>query len=121
MPQPIAIDEHAIRQRAHERWLEQGCPQGTSERDWLDAECELIAEAVRLAAAPCDAVSEPAVATASRAVIEAPVPNVRRRAPRSIVTRAGAVPAAQWLVALAPEATRELRAAAANGTKLGRR
>jgi hypothetical protein len=121
MPQPIAIDEPAIRHRAHERWLEQGCPQGTSERDWLDAERELIAEAVGLAAVPRGAASEPAAAEPSRAVIEAAAPSVRRRAPRSIVTRAGAAPAARWLVALAPEATRDLRAAAANGTKLGRR
>jgi len=120
MPQPIAIDEHAIRHRAHERWVEQGCPQGTSERDWLDAERELITEAVGLAAVPRGAVSEPAAATPSQAMIEAAVSSVRRRAPRSIVTRSGAAPAAQWLVALAPEATRELRAAA-NGTKLGRR
>jgi hypothetical protein len=121
MPQPTAFDEHAIRHRAHQRWLEQGCPRGTSERDWLDAERELIAESVGREADPRSAVSEPAAAAPSRAVIEAAAPSVRRRAPRSIVTRAGAAPAARWLVALAPEATRDLRAAAANGTKPGRR
>jgi hypothetical protein len=121
MPQPTTIDEHAIRHRAHQRWLEQGCPQGTSERDWLDAERELIAESMERQADPRGAVSEPAAAAPSPAVIEAAAPSVRRRAPRSIVTRAGAAPAARWLVALAPEATRDLRAAAANGTKPGRR
>lgn len=113
MTQPIAIDEQAIRRRAHERWLAQGCPEGASERDWLEAERELRAEA----ASAGGGASELAPA-ATRVVVEAPV--VRRRAPRSIVTRTGAAPAAQWLVALAPEATRELRAAA-NGAKLGRR
>jgi hypothetical protein len=115
-----AIDEQAIRRRAHERWLSQGCPEGDSERDWLEAERELRAEAAGLEARDRDTASEPAACAPGRTVLEA-APCVRRRAPRSIVTRAGGAPAAQWLVALAPEATRDLRAAASNGTKLGRR
>ena len=30
-----------IAQRAHQLWLEQGCPQGTAAQNWFDAEREL--------------------------------------------------------------------------------
>jgi hypothetical protein len=30
-----------IAERAHERWLQRGCPSGSNEEDWLEAEREL--------------------------------------------------------------------------------
>jgi hypothetical protein len=30
-----------IAQRAHQLWIEQGCPQGAAQQNWLDAEREL--------------------------------------------------------------------------------
>ncbi len=39
------IEQTAIRTRAHELWLERGCPIGSAEEDWLRAESELRAAA----------------------------------------------------------------------------
>jgi hypothetical protein len=36
-----ALDENAISKRAYELWLERGCPEGSPERDWYQAESEL--------------------------------------------------------------------------------
>lgn len=105
MSASIAIDEQAIRQRAHERWHERGCPTGSSEQDWLAAERELAAESLHSArrsivvspAAPegssVGKSGEPADATR----------RVPRRAPRSIVVRAAGAPAARLLVTLAAQ------------------
>jgi hypothetical protein len=41
---PIVIDTTQIRDRAYSRWQEQGCPEGTAERDWLYAEQEIAAQ-----------------------------------------------------------------------------
>jgi hypothetical protein len=30
-----------IAERAHQRWLQNGCPNGSQEKDWLEAEREL--------------------------------------------------------------------------------
>jgi Protein of unknown function (DUF2934) len=32
-----------IAERAYFLWLERGCPEGSAERDWIDAELELSA------------------------------------------------------------------------------
>ncbi len=42
-----AIDENAIREKAHELWVERGCPTGSPEVDWKQAEELLRAEAQR--------------------------------------------------------------------------
>ena len=95
-----ALTPHAIRRRAYERWLERGSPQGSPEQDWLDAERELS-----------DAAREE---SRSRVVVpSAPLASsgvARRRAPRSIVTRAASAPSL-LLAALVPDAAPELRSA----------
>jgi hypothetical protein len=93
----IAIDEQAIRERAHERWLSRGCPLGTSEQDWLEAERELSAESIERAPRSIR------VAQPSETRSQAPLNRTRQRAPRSIVTRATPTPAARLLVALATQ------------------
>jgi hypothetical protein len=112
MTEPLGIDAQTIRRRAHELWLRRGCPTGTPELDWLEAERELRAEAARAEARP--------VATASR--IASPRSDAqppRPRAPRSIVTRPGHAPTARLLAALVPEAAADR--AVANLDRLPRR
>jgi hypothetical protein len=101
MSQNAAFDAHAVRRRAHQRWLDRGCPVGSSEQDWLEAEQELSAEAVR--------AGTPSRTLTSTAVTEdggRPLRSVR--APRRIVTRAASAPAARLLVALVPGAAQAL-------------
>jgi Protein of unknown function (DUF2934) len=41
-PEPSRLPAHAeISARAHQLWLEQGCPEGAQEENWLQAEREL--------------------------------------------------------------------------------
>jgi hypothetical protein len=44
-PAPVEITMEKIAQRAYEKWCERGRPEGSAERDWLEAEAELRAEA----------------------------------------------------------------------------
>jgi hypothetical protein len=39
-----AIPQERIAQRAYEKWCQRGCPHGTDQQDWLEAEAELRAE-----------------------------------------------------------------------------
>jgi hypothetical protein len=42
-----AIPHERIAQRAYEKWIQRGRPQGTDMQDWIEAEAELRAEATR--------------------------------------------------------------------------
>lgn len=101
MSQNAALDAHAIRRRAHQRWLDRGCPVGSSEQDWLEAERELSAESVRAGAPVRTLTTAPADPNGDR-------PRATR-APRRIVTRAASAPAARLLVALVPAAAEALQ------------
>lgn len=35
------LDQAEVAELAYQRWVEKGCPQGTAEKDWLDAEKEV--------------------------------------------------------------------------------
>jgi hypothetical protein len=129
--QIAAIDTDAIRRRAHERWLQRGCPTGNAEQDWLEAERELATEA-QVTAGQAGDESQARARTATTVTSAAAAPAVPRpRAPRSIITRTGSAPAARLLVALVPEASASLRLAAGmasrdasppgSGSKSGRR
>ena len=101
MTEPLGIDAQAIGRRAHELWLKRGCPTGTPELDWVEAERELRAEALAAEASR----SRAAVATSRVVTAGDSAPRLPRpRAPRTIVTRAGNAPAARLLLALVPEA-----------------
>lgn len=48
--QPTAapkVTHERIAMRAYEKWLQRGCPHGTDQQDWLEAEAELSAEMIR--------------------------------------------------------------------------
>jgi hypothetical protein len=38
------ISHERIAMRAYEKWMQRGCPHGSDQRDWLEAEAELKAE-----------------------------------------------------------------------------
>jgi hypothetical protein len=44
---PLVIPHEKIAQRAYEKWIKRGRPQGTEMQDWLEAENELRAEMSR--------------------------------------------------------------------------
>jgi hypothetical protein len=81
-------DHEAIAARAYLIWQRRGCPQGSAESDWLEAEAQLRAERpVRLdatasteAAAPVETVLQAAPAVAQPPEGEAQAPKRRRRA-----------------------------------------
>jgi Protein of unknown function (DUF2934) len=60
----------SIGELAYQLWQARGCPQGTAEQDWLDAERQLRAkQAVETAATPKTAAATPkATAAASKAI-----------------------------------------------------
>ncbi|MCU0759613.1 MAG: DUF2934 domain-containing protein [Steroidobacteraceae bacterium] len=82
---PIDSHEHeAIAARAYQLWQRRGCPQGSAEQDWLEAEAQLRAERrARLEAAPSAGQATPVEAAASpvtRPEGAAEAPKRRRRA-----------------------------------------
>ena len=42
-----SIPREKIAMRAYDKWCKRGCPQGTDQQDWLDAEKELQTEMSR--------------------------------------------------------------------------
>ncbi len=69
--QPAAPHKPAhdrIAMRAYEKWLSRGCPHGTDQQDWLEAEAELAAE-----------MSRTGGAHAMRPATPAPAPQPARR------------------------------------------
>jgi hypothetical protein len=42
MERPRVVDESSIRARAFELWKDRGCPEGSDQQDWFNAEQELI-------------------------------------------------------------------------------
>jgi DUF2934 family protein len=40
-PQPVPLSEQDVAELAYRRWLERGCPQGSPEEDWFEAEHDL--------------------------------------------------------------------------------
>jgi Protein of unknown function (DUF2934) len=92
------IDTARIRDRAYSRWQEQGRPQGTAERDWLEAERELAAQSASQASAEIAAPAKPrSSAPPSRAATAAPSrePAPRVKPPRPTLKRAPSARAAK--------------------------
>jgi hypothetical protein len=57
---PPKIAHERIAMRAYEKWVQRGCPHGTDQQDWLDAEAELKAELHRTGATHAAHQSTPA-------------------------------------------------------------
>jgi hypothetical protein len=102
MTVPLGIDAQAIRRRAHELWQKRGCPTGTPELDWLEAERQLRAEAPRAA---MSVEGRPPVASARAVDPRGPSQPPRPRAPRALITSSAHAPTARLLAALVPEAS----------------
>jgi hypothetical protein len=114
MSQHAVIDPNATRRRAHELWQERGCPMGSSESDWLEAERELAVSPSTQADSATAAPSKPfslIEGAAGADPVVAAVPRLRRA--RSILTRATPTPASMLLVALVPNAAREAHVSSA--------
>ena len=43
----VKVPHEKIAQRAYEKWVKRGKPQGTADQDWMEAEKELKAEYTR--------------------------------------------------------------------------
>ena len=102
MSQDAATDQNAIRSRAYEYWQQRGCPAGTSEQDWLAAECAVMSETT---SRHDDAGLTPSLPLAAPRA-EPAVLTRRSRRSRSILTQTASGPAARLLVALVPNARR---------------
>jgi hypothetical protein len=71
---PGKLDEDAIRAKAYELWLERGCPPGSAEDDWLEAE-RLLAVQPETEAAP---LTPPVAETTTRKASAPPAKASRR-------------------------------------------
>ena len=41
--EPVSMSEEEVAVRAYQRWVARGCPLGTPEEDWYEAERDLLA------------------------------------------------------------------------------
>ena len=46
------VPHEKIAMRAYEKWCHRGCPAGTDQQDWFDAEAELRAEIAKAGGKP---------------------------------------------------------------------
>jgi hypothetical protein len=84
------VEQSAINERAYLRWQQRGCPDGSPDYDWFEAEQELLREQATLAAASV-AVASPA---ASEAGARQPNPAQKRSRGRRGNIETSAEPAA---------------------------
>ena len=47
----MMVPHEKIAMRAYEKWCKRGCPAGTGQQDWFEAEAELRAEMTRMGGA----------------------------------------------------------------------
>jgi hypothetical protein len=75
----VAVDRSAINERAYLRWLQRGCPDGSPDFDWFEAEQDLVREHATVAAdAAVPAASVEATPTVSTAQAEKQKPAAKR-------------------------------------------
>jgi len=77
------VDPSRIRDRAYARWQERGCPEGTAEQDWFEAELELAGETPR----PPAPVLRPPAPSAARVPPSTGLAAPRLRPPRPTLKR----------------------------------
>jgi len=110
----VDIDPSTIRDRAYARWQERGCPTGSPEHDWLEAEQELARTlspqelAPRGKASPADARKVPLPAPLD---VAPPNKDAAKPAkpPRPTLKRTPAARAAKLLNEVTPKAPVETR------------
>lgn len=95
----VDIDSSTIRERAYARWQERGCPTGSPEHDWLEAEQEVLRTAAPRELAPLPAAPL-SVTPASKSAAKPPRPTLKR---------APAARAAKLLNEVTPKAPVETR------------
>ena len=106
----VDIDSSTIRDRAYARWQERGCPTGSPEHDWLEAERELLRTAVpqaHSAAPPAGAQKAPLPAPLS--ATPASKDAAKAKPPRPTLKRAPAARAAKLSNEVTPKAPVETR------------
>jgi hypothetical protein len=83
------VDPSRIRDRAYARWQERGCPEGTAEQDWFEAELELFEQLARETPRPPAPVLRLPVPSAARAPVALPasLAGSRLRPPRPTLKR----------------------------------
>src|SRR5688572_712179 len=88
MSSTIAIDRSEIHQRAYARWQERGCPGGSPDHDWFEAEQQLVREQQALSenVQPVAVVAAPEAQTPSPLAAEPAAKKSRARAPRGRIT-----------------------------------
>jgi hypothetical protein len=109
------VDPSRVRDRAYARWQERGCPEGTAEQDWSEAEQELAERAEREGTAPNAPLQPTSIAPPSAPAserVKPPRPTLKRspgaRAAR-LLTRS---PASHTQVALAAAAAAYIKRSA---------
>lgn len=83
------VDPSTIRDRAYARWQERGCPEGTAEQDWFEAELELSDQRSRETPRPPAPVLRPPAPSAARVSVTPPASLAasRLRPPRPTLKR----------------------------------
>ena len=94
------VDPSRIRDRAYARWQERGCPEGTAEQDWLEAERELASKAA-LPPAPILRQPSPSRVSVMQPASAAPP---RLRPPRPTLKRSPSARTARLLNEVTPKA-----------------
>jgi hypothetical protein len=72
---PTKVSHERIAMRAYEKWVKRGCPHGSDQKDWLEAEAELKAEAHHTGGTPAHSTTTARPASAP----PQPAPAARRR------------------------------------------
>jgi hypothetical protein len=73
---PPKLHHERIAMLAYEKWMHRGCPHGTDQQDWLEAEAELKAELHRTGST---ATARPATPPRPAAPAPQPAPATARR------------------------------------------
>lgn len=115
MSSTIAIDSSEIHQRAYARWQERGCPGGSPDHDWFEAEQELVRERGASAAGSVKLVAVLAPAPVPEAPPELqaePVEKKKARSSRGRITSPLTLNASTANVEADPESRVHARASA---------
>lgn len=112
MSSTIAIDRSEIQRRAHARWQERGCPVGSPDHDWFEAERELARERDALEAASAKLIATVAALPPVKCEPAEKKSSSRTRAPRGRITSPLTLNASTASLEAEPESRVHARASA---------